>query len=224
VFTHSFSSTNKFETCPRQFEDRYLLKHKEPPTEATQWGERVHSALEDKVAGKIAELPEGMTKLDWAIAPAVKAKEQGWLVLTEHKVALDRYMQPVTFDSRQAWLRSILDVLMISNGHGFVSDYKTGKRRLSWQLELSSLITFHTYPLVDRIEARYLWLKDSVKETRTDKTVYKRSDTAHMAGNIFPRIIKVEKALESGKFEPRPSGLCAGWCSVKSCEFWKAKK
>ena len=219
MFTHSFSSVSKFETCPRQFEDRYILKNKEPLSEAMAWGTRVHTALEERVVGKLAELPEGMTQMGWAIAPAVKAKEQGWLVLTEHKIALDRQMQPVTFDSSKAWLRSILDVLMISNGHGFVSDYKTGKRRTSWQLELSSLITFHTYPLVDRIEARYLWLKDPAKESRVDKDVYKRSDTAHMAGRIFPRVIKVEQALDSGVFEPKPSGLCKQWCSVTACEF-----
>ncbi len=224
MFAHSYSSISKFETCPRQFEDRYILKHKEPPTEATTWGKRVHTALEEKVTGKLDVLPEGMTQMAWAAAPAELAKQQGWLVLVEHEVALDRYMKPVTFSSDKAWLRGIIDVLMISNGHGFVSDYKTGKRRPSWQLELSSLITFHTYPLVDRIEARYLWLKDPLPSTRTDKEVFMRADTAHMAGRIFPRVIKVEQALESGKFEPRPSGLCHGYCPVKACEHWKPKK
>jgi CRISPR/Cas system-associated exonuclease Cas4 (RecB family) len=218
MFTHSYSSVNKFETCPRQFENRYILGHKEPPTESTLWGERVHSALEAKAKGDTSPLPEGMTKMEWAVAPALKAKEAGMLVLSEHKVALDRYMKPVAFDFKLAWLRAILDILIISNGHAFVSDYKTGKRRESWQLQLGSLITFYTYPLVQRIEARYLWLKDPVKETRTDKTVYERRQTAHMAGEILPRIVRVENALQTGLFPPKPSGLCRAHCNVLSCE------
>jgi hypothetical protein len=219
VTAHSFSSVNKFETCPRQYEDRYIHHHKEPPTEATTWGKRVHDALEAKVKGDVAPLPEGMDKMEWAIAPALRAKEGGMLVLTEHKIALDRYMKPVTFESDKAWLRGIIDVAILHGPHAFNSDYKTGKRRESWQLELSSLIMFHTYPALQRIEARYLYLKDPVPATRTDKEVYFRDQTPHMAGRIFPRIVKLEKALESGQFPPKPGGLCKQWCNVTSCEF-----
>jgi CRISPR/Cas system-associated exonuclease Cas4 (RecB family) len=219
VFTHSHSSVSKFEVCPRQFETRYILGNKEPATEAMTWGTRVHAALEAKVNGDPAPLPEGMEKMEWAVAPALAAKARGMLVLNEHRLALDRYMKPVTFDSKLAWVRGILDQLILSNGHAFINDYKTGKHRPSWQLELASLIVFYTYPEIERIEARYLYVKDPIVQTRTDKTVYFRGQTPHMAGAIFPRIIKVEKALELGKFDPKPSGLCKQYCSVTSCEF-----
>lgn len=216
-FVHSFSSVSKFDTCPRQFEHRYILGNREPPTEHTMWGERVHTALEDRVNGKIAELPEGMTQMEWAVKPALAAKERGMLVMTEQKMALDRAGAPVVWDSGKAWMRAIVDVAILHGKHGFNSDYKTGKRRESWQLEMSSYIMFKTYPAVEHIEARYLWLKDSDPRTRTDKDTYHRDQTAHMAGKILPRLIKVEEALDSGRFPPKPSGLCRAHCPVFEC-------
>ena len=56
----TYSQLEKFETCPKQFYHvRVLRDVKEPPTEHTVWGERVHTALEERVRdGK--SLPEGM--------------------------------------------------------------------------------------------------------------------------------------------------------------------
>lgn len=224
MFAHSYSSVSKFETCPRQFEYRYILGHREPQTEATMWGTRVHEALEAKAKGADGPLPEGMEKMEWAVAPVLKAKETGMLVLTEHKIAVDRYMKPVTFDSKQAWLRAILDVAILHGGYAMLNDYKTGKRRPTWQLQLGALLTFYTYPAIQQIETRYLYLKETAPAARTDKSAYVRATTPTMAGEIFPRVIRVEKALESGKFDPKPSGLCRGWCPCTTCEFWSPKK
>ena len=56
----TYSQLEKFETCPRQF---YHVRVKkdwvEAPTDATRWGEKVHTAMENRVLNGTA-LPEGM--------------------------------------------------------------------------------------------------------------------------------------------------------------------
>ena len=219
MFTHSHSSTNKFETCPRMFEDRYLLKHYEPKTVHTDWGERVHTAMEDKAKGALEVLPEGMEKMEWAVAPAKAAHDAGLLVLTEHKIALDRQMRSVTFESKLAWIRAIVDTAILGKTAALISDYKTGTKRESWQLEMSSLIFFYTYPKLEVIESRYLWLKETNPALRVTRKDYRRRDTPTMAGDILPRLMKVEKALETGVFPPKPGGLCKKHCNVTACQY-----
>lgn len=56
----TYSQLEKFETCPKQFYHVRVSKDvTEPPTDATKWGERVHTAFEHRILNGTA-LPEGM--------------------------------------------------------------------------------------------------------------------------------------------------------------------
>ena len=38
---------------------------------------------------------------------------------------------------------------------------------------------------------------------------------------LFPQYAQ---AFKTDTWQPRPSGLCNGWCPVKTCEFWQPKR
>ena len=41
---------------------------------------------------------------------------------------------------------------------------------------------------------------------------------------FIPRIRRMERAYEQDTWPAKPSGLCAGWCPVKTCPHYKDKK
>ena len=214
-YAHSFSGLNKFETCPRQYEWRYILKHREPETDAKSWGKRVHSAFEDKVRDD-KPLPVGMQSYEWALTPIQAAKNVGACVLLEHKIAMDQAGVPVVFESEKAYVRAIVDVAILGKHSAILGDYKTGGRfRPSTQLQFSTWIAFHTWPAIEIVDTKYLYLK--LKHTEPE-TLH-RSKIHQLAGNILPRLHKLERARASGVFEPKPGGLCRQYCQVVTCEF-----
>lgn len=206
----TYSQLEKFETCPKQF---YHVRVKrdvvEPPTEHTIWGERVHSALEHRVI-EGTPLPEGMEQWEgiaqkMCLLPGEK--------FAERKLAIDRNFQPS--DWRAAWSRGIADLIVVNKDTAAVFDYKTGKRKPTEQLSLYAGYTFAHYPKVKTVFTGFVWLKDR----KIDKQSFSRNDESTIWREFLPRIAKLESAYERDAWPARPSGLCKGWCPVKSCEF-----
>jgi len=83
----TYSHLDKFETCPKQFYHGNVARdYVSQPTEATKWGERVHTAFENWI-NEGTPLPEGMTQ--WQpIADKIAAMpgEKN----AEGKIAIDR--------------------------------------------------------------------------------------------------------------------------------------
>lgn len=211
----TYSQLDKFETCPRQFYHvRVARDIVEPPTEYTVWGEKVHTAMEHRVlTGQ--ELPEGMTQ--WEPLAAKLAKLPGDK-LCEQQMAVDKNFQPAPW--KQAWTRGIADLLVVNKSAAVVLDYKTGKRKLTEQLMLYAGYTFSHYPEVNTVTTGFVWLKDK----KIDKDVFVREDIPKIWNTFLPRVRKLELAYEKDAWPCRPSGLCRGWCPVKSCEFYKEKR
>jgi hypothetical protein len=211
----TYSQLEKFETCPRQF---YHVRVKkdwvEAPTDATRWGEKVHTAMENRVLYGEA-LPDGMNQWE-SIASKIVAMPGTKLV--EQKMAVDSGFQPTDWNS--AWSRGIADVIITHKDTAVVLDYKTGKRKPTEQLMLYAGYAFAHYPEVQTVTTGFVWLK----EKKIDKTPFHRSDISTIWLEFLPRVHKLEVAYEKDKWLARPSGLCNGWCPVKSCEFYKDKK
>lgn len=210
----TFSSLEKFETCPRQY---YHVRVKrdvvEPPTDATRWGEKVHEAFEHRIANQ-TPLPEGMTQWEGL---AKKIEGMPGEKMCEQQMALDRNFQPVEWS--QAWTRGIADVLVLSGDSAVCLDYKTGKRKLTDQLALYAGYTFASYPNVTTVTTGFVWLRDK----KIDKEKFTRDEVPVIWGKFLPKVRKLESAYERDSWPCRPSGLCRGWCPVKSCEFYKDK-
>jgi hypothetical protein len=210
----TFSQLEKFETCPRQY---YHVRVKrdivEPPTEATKWGEKVHTAMEHRIKDGTA-LPEGMTQWEGL---AKKLAALPGEKFCEVQMAVDKNFQPAEW--KQSWSRGIADLLVVNGDRAVNLDYKTGKRKLTHQLMLYAGYTFALYPQVNVVETGFVWMKDK----RVDKEPFTRDQVPMIWNTFLPKVRKLESAYERDAWPCRPSGLCRGWCPVKTCEFYKDK-
>jgi hypothetical protein len=211
----TFSQLEKFETCPKQFYHVRVAKDiVEPQTEATLWGSKVHTAMEDRIRDG-TPLPEGMEQWEGF---AKKICAMPGEKLAEEKMALDKSFQPTDWDN--AWTRGIADMLIVHGNKAATLDYKTGKRKLTHQLMLYAAYTFAYYPEVETVTTGFVWLRDK----KIDRETFTRADIPTIWGTFLPKVRKLEAAYEKDKWMARPSGLCNGWCPVRSCEFYKDKR
>lgn len=107
-------------------------------------------------------------------------------------------------------------------GRNYMVTHNTGKRKVTDQLSLYAAYIFAHYEEVQTVTTSFVWLK----ENKLDNDVYKREDVGAIWQKLMPRIVRLEKAYEKDKWEPKPSGLCSGWCPVgkDKCEFWKPRR
>jgi hypothetical protein len=213
----TYSQLDSFENCPKKF---YHLKVArdvvEPPTVHTEWGTRVHTALEDYVKDG-TPLPEGMTQWD-GIASKLKALPGE--KHTEIQFAIDANFQPC--DWKGSWSRGIADLLVIYKDKALVADYKTGKRKPTEQLDLYANYVFHHYPQVNVVTTGFIWLKEKKVDWnsgRPGKQPIYRAEVPFVWAEFLPRVRKLESAYERDKWPAKTSGLCKAWCPVLSCEF-----
>jgi len=210
----TYSQIEKFETCPKQYYHvRVARDVVEPPTIYTDWGTAVHTALEHRVIDG-TPLPEGMTQWEKIAAGivAMPGEKQA-----EQKFALDRNFQPT--DWSEAWSHGIADVAIVNGSVGVVMDYKTGKRKITEQLDLYAAYMFAQYPQVDTVKTAFIWLKEKKK----DVNVVRRSELPALWRGFLPRVVRLETAYDKNKWPANPSGLCRGWCPCTGCEHYKAR-
>ena len=207
----SFSTIDAFETCPfKYYAAKVSKKYPDAQNEASIWGNRVHSSLEQRVVSK-KPLPEGMEQWE---PLAATFDDHGGKLLTEFRYALNRQFEPTEWT--KAWVRGIIDVGVLQTSSAYLYDWKTGKPKAdTGQLSLSAAAVFHSFKYIDTAITGFIWLKDNTLKEDT----YKRSDLPAIWGEWMPRVVKWETAFRTNKWEKRPSGLCKGWCSNLDCTF-----
>lgn len=215
VLPWSYSSLSAFETCPKRFFLTRISKQiTEPQTAATMWGNQVHSALEHAVAGTT---PLGANFKQYAplvarirAAPGKKHVEQ--------RFGVTKGFRPTEFFGKDAWFRGVIDVTVVNEKTAVVMDYKSGKVKSDGdQLKLFAGAAFALYPWVETVKTSYLWL---AHDTSTSQA-FTREELPSIWQEFAPRVERMEAALESDKWMPRPSGLCKSWCPVgkRLCDF-----
>lgn len=121
--SHSFSSLKMFENCPyRYYNQRILKKVTDQGGEASQYGERVHKFLEDRL-GKKEALPEEVSKLE-VVAARLEAAATGHDMYFEKELTLNANLEPTGWWAKDAWMRSKLDVLILRDDDAVVIDWK----------------------------------------------------------------------------------------------------
>jgi hypothetical protein len=210
----TYSHLDKYETCPKQFyHTSVAYDFRSQPTEATKWGEKVHTAFEHRIMNG-TPLPEGMTQWE-PIARKLEAMPGEKSV--EGKIAITESFKPAPWNA--AWSRGIADLRIKHGTSAVVVDYKTGKRKPSEQLELYTVYEFAHDPQLETVSTAYIWLK----EKKIDKETYTRDDIPVIWQKLLPRVNKLKSAYERDSWAPKPSGLCKGWCPVTSCPHYKEK-
>ena len=184
----------------------------EKETEAMLYGTLFHEAAENFVKDD-TPIPE---KFKYAEAALTSLKNKPGKKLCEYKLGLTEDLEPCGFFDENVWFRGIADLIILDGDTAWVVDYKTGKSARyadKGQLELMALATFKHFPEIKKVKAGLLFViaKTLVKDSYEDTVapiLWKKwlSDYARM-----------EKALETNTWNPRPSGLCRQHCAVIDC-------
>lgn len=221
VISWSHTSMSTFETCPRQYEAKYVTKEvKFEETDATRWGNEVHLGLEERVRdGK--PLPPNLAIYE-KYARAILARKGEKIVEGEFALAVDK--TPTGFFAKDVWVRSKIDVLNLrDDGIAEVWDWKSGKPKLdATQLLLYALLVMEHHPDIKEVRCAYVWLQNQAPIGAPIS--YLRFNKAALWMTFEDKYRQLKSAYDLGVFQPKTSGLCAGWCSVTSCEFWKPKR
>lgn len=213
-YTWSYSSISLFQQCPRKYHRLRVLKDiVEPPQAHLDYGSAVHKAAEDYVCGDI-DIPEKYgfikTPLDaFKILPGEKH--------CEYEMGLTKDFKPCAFRDPDVWFRGIADLLVINGDEAKIVDYKTGKSAQyadTKQLELLALLVFKHFPNVKHVKAGLVFFvaKSLVKAEFTE-------DQQSIAWTRWlPEIERLETALETDMWNPKPNFTCRKFCAVVDCE------
>jgi hypothetical protein len=99
--------------------------------------------------------------------------------------------------------------------------HNTGKMHSKFkQLKLFALNTFAMFPDVFYVDVRYYW----TQHQQATGEQYTRAMIPQLWSAFTPDLRQYVEAFKTDTWQPRPSGLCAGWCPVTECEFWKPKR
>lgn len=212
----SYSSIKKFKTCPKQYAEVKVYKNfTEPPfTEATLYGTNFHEAAEHYVRDG-RPLPEAFNY----VKPHLDAlRNIPGTKLCEHRMGLTQDLQPCAFDAKEVWCRGVADLLIVNEEKGTarVVDYKTGKSAKyadTAQLELMALMIFKHFPPVRKVKGGLLFVVANhfkpAEYTRENEKIYWRQ--------WMQDVQRLETAIQTGVWNPNPSGLCKRHCVVTTC-------
>lgn len=214
----SYSRLSSYETCPRKYWNENVGKtipFRE--TEEMSYGKDWHKAAELYVK-RGTQLPLHMRHWE----PTLKMfKDAPGEKVIEQQIALNAQWQPVEWFAKDAWLRVKSDLTIINGKEAVQFDYKTGKVRDDFtQLRLNSAVTFHLAPEIETITHAFLWIKS--KQVTKEKMT--KEQVPEFWSNMLPRVARYQQAHDDQNFPPRPGFLCKGYCEVKTCQYWEAKR
>jgi len=212
IFGQSPSSIGLFETCPRQYAHRYLLRDLPfVETDAQREGIDFHYAADRRIAIG-AELPPKYSKFEPVMAVVCAMPH----VQSEVTLAVGKDYKASTWRSRAVGCK--IDVLSLDRPRKFalVLDWKTGRPKEDMlQLNTNALTVLANHLDIDTVEVRYVF----VKHAQVSNPVVLRRERIDMLETYMHRKIHAIKiAHENAEFEPRPSGLCKAHCDVFNCE------
>lgn len=209
----SFSALDMFEKCPKKFYHLKVAKDvREPDNQWQADGKFIHDALFKRVLEGIP-LPvqlrhmEGMAQR-FADTPGEKYGEM--------KLALNAKFEPRDFFAKDVWVRAVLDLLIIREGHAVLVDWKTGKRKDRFdQLKLSAAVLSRFMPELDSMKLAFVWLKDN----EVSAIDIRKDELKQVWLDFMPRAAKIDEAEKTTTFPADPTPLCA-YCPVTSCPHW----
>jgi hypothetical protein len=220
----SHSALNDFITCPKAYFHKRIAKDvQDVPGEAATWGDRVHKAFEAYLKGVSSAEVEIRLDPELEIYKGYldEIAARPGVMYIEQQLAINKQMEPCGWFDKDVWMRGIIDVLHVDGDTGTVLDHKTGKPKNDpRQLKLFALLVFIHHPEVQVCNSEFQWLKFGT----TDSARYLRSQEAELWQEMLPDLLRYRTAFKLEVFNPRPSGLCNGWCPVKQCQHWKPKR
>lgn len=219
VIPWSFSSWDAYNTCPKQFYETKIAKNW--PVEMTEymiWGNTVHKAIEDYIKeGK--DIPLVMQRFKPIVDKIIDKPGDTY---AELELACTQDLKPTGFWDANAWCRGKGDVLKVNQYVAFNGDWKTGKvKPNSKQLDLMAVMTFAAFPEVQIALTAFIWFQEPSKPTLGR---YVRADVPRLIKQFEEGVRNMEWSQQNNVWPAKPSGLCHGWCPVKTCLHWRPKR
>lgn len=217
----SHSALETFENCPKQYNETKVLKRW--PFQSTpemEWGKSVHKHFEDFLV-KGTELPADLQTHREFLQ---RFKDQPGEIAGEERMALDTQLQRCNyFGDPDIWYRGQVDARKRdrATGTSHILDHKTGKVKNDYtQLKGFAMWEFLTQPDIHTCKVEYYWtqIKGANGET------YHREQLPEILQFFAAKLHRYADAFITDTWIPKQSGLCAGWCPVTDCEYWKPKR
>ena len=212
----SFSSLKDFIGCPKRYQETKVLNNYEfKPTEATIYGNKVHSALEAYVKDG-TELPANYKRYQGYVDAIIEIPGTKY---PEYRMALDIEGKPCKWGSKDRWVRGIADLIVVDGEVAYIVDYKTGSANYPDpnQLKLMALMVFAYFPEVQKINAALMFI---MHERIVDEQ-YNREQIDELWEVFFPHLERLKLSYENDTWPANPTALCR-FCPVVTCQFNKA--
>lgn len=211
----SHSSLKDYEGCARRYHEvKVLKKYPFQETSATRYGTDVHAAIEHYILEN-KPLPPQHAQFKPIVDAMLKKSGRK---LAEHEMALTKELVPCAWDSEDAWVRGIADILIVDDDNltAWVGDWKTGNNRYPDrdQLVLMSLMVFVHFPHIRKVNSALLFI---VKNDMVKMQMLREQAPAFW-DKYRERIGKLEASYAHNVWNPTQTPLC-GWCQVTGCEF-----
>lgn len=211
-FAWSYSRLKNWRTCPkRHYHIDVARDVKEDESEELKFGKAIHTAAAHWIAKGTEPPPVHKPYLEpWV----ERFRRMPGEKLTEQQLAIDEGLQPCEWFAKEAWFRSIADVLIINGPVAIAADWKTGRvLEDPEQLALMASCIFAHHPQVQKIRAIYIWLKEHA-ETTMD---YTREGMPEVWASVWPELEQLRHAYATTTYPAKPSRLCRRWCPVSAC-------
>lgn len=199
-----------YEQCAKKY---YHIKVAKDAKDAdSQWagdGKDIHDALKKRVIDN-KPLPLNLRHMEKMAAKFANAKGEKY---GELQFALNEQYEPVDWFAKDAWVRAIIDLLIINGKHALLVDWKTGKVKEEYdQIKLSAAVLAQQMPELEEFSLAYVW----TKHRKISPLTMRREHMADVWADYLPRVQAIKDALKTTDFPADPSGLC-GWCPVTQC-------
>jgi hypothetical protein len=219
IIAWSHSALNSFETCPKKhFHSKVKKDFPDAPFDKKSLGVLNHKAFENRIKlGK--PLPKYLKHHEPVLSKLINS---GYEMLPEIQLAIDMDFNMVSWFDKTVYGRSAIDLAMVNHEtkKALVFDWKWAKiKDNDAQLLMSIAFLSLKFPDIEEYSAKYYWANDR-KMTGLEA---EKADTQMIWNAIMPRVKKLENAVLNSEFPATPSGLCNGWCPVKSCAHYKGK-
>ena len=214
----SHTTLDTFENCPRQYYETKIAKRWPfTTTPEMEWGKSVHKAFENYLLHDTplsADLQMHEDFLSWFKAlPGELAGEE--------RIALDTKLQNSTYFGKDVWYRGQVDARKRAATTSYILDHKTGKVKNDYtQLKGFAMHEFLTQPQIQTVRVEFYW----TQIRGTNGEVYQREQLPELIAHFTHKLHRFADAFLTDTWIPKQSGLCAGWCPVTNCEFWRPKR
>lgn len=215
----SFSVLAMFEQCRKKY---YHLKVKKDVKDSDSAfageGKEIHDAMFQRVI-KGTPLPLPLRHFEkYAAAFARRPGEKHG----EMKLCLSNKFEPVGWFADDAWVRAVVDLLIVDGDTATIVDWKTGKVRIDWtQLQLTAAIVGQLMPEIQKFNLVFVWL-NAGQISVPESGPLLRSQLKGVWSDILPRVREIERARATSDFPLTSSGLCR-YCPVHTCPEWRER-